>query len=32
MFATCPRCATVFRVNAAQLRRGHGEVRCGHCR
>lgn len=31
MFARCPACQTVFRVQPEQLRAHHGEVRCGRC-
>jgi predicted Zn finger-like uncharacterized protein len=31
MYTRCPKCATVFRVTAAQLRAAEGEVRCGNC-
>ncbi|NMG54263.1 DUF3426 domain-containing protein [Aromatoleum aromaticum] len=31
MFARCPACQTVFRVQPEQLRAHRGEVRCGRC-
>ena len=31
MYTQCPKCATVFRITAAQLRVAEGEVRCGSC-
>ncbi len=31
MFARCPACQTVFRVQPEQLRAHQGEVRCGRC-
>ncbi|MDH3509425.1 MAG: zinc-ribbon domain-containing protein [Gammaproteobacteria bacterium] len=31
MYTQCPKCATVFRITAAQLRVAEGEVRCGNC-
>ena len=31
MYTQCPHCGTYFAVGAAQLRAGHGEVRCGQC-
>jgi predicted Zn finger-like uncharacterized protein len=32
MLTECPSCQTVFRVTAAILKMGHGQVRCGKCR
>jgi predicted Zn finger-like uncharacterized protein len=32
MLTQCPSCSTVFRVTAAILKMGHGQVRCGKCR
>ncbi len=32
MLTECPSCLTVFRVTAAILKMGHGQVRCGKCR
>jgi len=32
MLTECPTCRTVFRVTAAILKMGHGQVRCGKCR
>ncbi len=32
MHTQCPSCLTIFRVGAAQLAEGRGQVRCGHCR
>ena len=31
MYTQCPKCGTVFRITAAQLRVAEGEVRCGNC-
>jgi predicted Zn finger-like uncharacterized protein len=31
MYTRCPKCTTVFRITAAQLRVAEGEVRCGNC-
>ena len=31
MYTRCPKCSTVFRITAAQLRIAEGEVRCGNC-
>jgi len=31
MYLQCPKCLTVYAVNAAMLRDGQGEVRCGAC-
>ena len=31
MYTQCPKCETVFRITAAQLRVAEGEVRCGSC-
>ncbi len=31
MYTQCPKCATVFRITAVQLRVAEGEVRCGSC-
>ena len=31
MYTQCPKCETVFRITAAQLRLAEGEVRCGSC-
>ena len=31
MYTQCPKCETVFRITAAQLRIAEGEVRCGSC-
>lgn len=31
MYTRCPKCSTIFRVTAAQLRAAEGEVRCGNC-
>ena len=31
MYTRCPKCETVFRITAAQLRVADGEVRCGNC-
>lgn len=31
MYTRCPSCSTAFSVTAAQLRAGHGQVRCGSC-
>lgn len=31
MLSRCPACATVFRVDAVQLRAREGRVRCGRC-
>jgi predicted Zn finger-like uncharacterized protein len=31
MYTRCPKCATVFRITAAQLRVAEGDVRCGNC-
>ncbi|MDZ7645021.1 MAG: zinc-ribbon and DUF3426 domain-containing protein [Woeseiaceae bacterium] len=31
MFTECPKCRTVFRLNATVLRKAHGKVRCGGC-
>jgi len=31
MYTQCPKCATVFRITAGQLRVAEGEVRCGSC-
>ena len=32
MLTQCPACNTLFRVTAAILKMGHGQVRCGKCR
>lgn len=32
MLTQCPACETLFRVTAAILKMGHGQVRCGKCR
>jgi len=31
MYLQCPKCFTVYAVNASMLRDGQGEVRCGAC-
>ena len=31
MYTCCPECETTFRLNAEDLRRAHGQVRCGEC-
>lgn len=31
MYTHCPHCDTYFRVTSEQLKRAHGEVRCGRC-
>lgn len=31
MYTHCPHCDTYFRVTSEQLRRAHGDVRCGRC-
>lgn len=31
MYTQCPKCATVFRINAGQLAQARGQVRCGVC-
>ncbi len=31
MYTQCLNCETLFRVSAADLRAGHGKVRCGAC-
>lgn len=31
MYTTCPRCHTVFRISAAEVRVAEGSVRCGGC-
>ncbi|ALP52121.1 hypothetical protein Tel_02605 [Candidatus Tenderia electrophaga] len=31
MYTHCPHCDTYFRITSEQLKRAHGEVRCGRC-
>ncbi len=32
MFTACPKCRTVYAIEAAQLRSGRGDAICGHCK
>jgi len=31
MYAQCPECLTIFKLDGADLAAAHGSVRCGHC-
>ncbi len=31
MYAQCPECRTIFKIDGGELAAAHGSVRCGHC-